>query len=968
MKPLIEKCKQRLLNFVHSRIVVLYVMLAVMGVILLHRIFQLQIVEGAEHQNELGLKMEKERTLSSTRGNIYDVNGKVLAYNELSNSVIIEDVYETDSSRNARINATLRQVLAVLDQNGDHISCDFNIYIDENGEFAFQVSGTRLQRFLADVYGRALISDLKEREKNATPDDVMEYLGGQSRFGVGERLDPEDRNSFVVGLGYTKQELLDVVTLRYAMNLTSFQRYIPVTLATGVSEQTVAWLKENSESLPGIDIVSDTVRKYTDGPYFSHIIGYTGKISTDELAALNSEEGLDGVQRSPDTRTYDLNDIVGKSGIEKVMEEYLQGSKGKETVFVDRLGREIEIIDRVEPKAGDNVYLTIDADLQTAVYGILEKFVAGILVDKIINMKNYDSSNVTSANLKIPIDDVYSALFSNNVIDVASIERGRPGETQAEVYQAFLTKQEEVFDRIREELVHTATPYNQLPEEYQTYESYIVNRLLTQENLLRDVDTEDETYLNWTREEVISLREYLQYAISQNWIDVTLLPVEGAYSDSEEVYLGLVDYIMDRLINRSFDKLMYQYMIEEERISGKQVCMLLIEQNVINPSEKRIAELQDGTVSDYAFMVGLIRNLEITPAQLTLDPFSASCVITDVNTGDVLALVSYPSYDNNRLANGIDSEYFAWINSSDNQARPMWNYATQMRTAPGSTFKMVSATAALMEGVVGLTDTLPCTGTYTRFEDYQPHCWNIYGHGDLNLSEAITNSCNMFFYEVGYRLGLRGEQYDSDLGDEVLTRYADLYGLTEKSGIEIEESEPQVSTDLSVPSAIGQGNHNYTTVGLARYVTCVANSGTCYNLTLLDSVTDHNGNLLKTYDAQIRNTVDLPASYWDAIHTGMRGVVAAKKYYQDFPIQAAGKTGTAEEDKHRPNHGLFLGYAPYENPEIAMAIRIANGYTSDYAAQISKQVLTYYYDLDEDDSLTRSQTALSVEEVSGGQD
>ncbi len=965
---MLKKLKLFFLNFINSRIIVLYVALVAMAIILIQRVFQLQIIEGADYQNELGLKMEKERTLASTRGNIYDVNGKLLAYNELSNSVTIEDVYETDSKRNANINATIREVLAILDENGDHISCDFNIYLDENGEFAFDLSGTRLQRFLADVYGHSLVSDLKEREKTATAEEVMQYLAGQSHFGVGERQDPNDRNSFVVGLGYTRQELLDIVTIRYAMNLTSFQRYIPVTIATDVSEQTVAKLKENSESLPGIDIASDTIRKYTDGPYFSHIIGYTGKISTDELEALNSEEGMSGVQRSPDNKEYDLNDVVGKSGIEKVMEEYLQGTKGYETVFVDRLGREIEVIKRVEPQAGGNVYLTIDANLQTAVYHILEKFVAGILVDKIINVKQYDSSNVSSANLKIPIDDVYCALFENNVIDVASIEKGRAGEVQEEVYQAFLKKQEEVFSWVREELSSGSTPYSQLSKENQKYESYIINTLLSGGGILTNVDTEDETYLNWTREEVLSIREYLEYAISQNWIDVTQLPVEGSYADSREVYQSLVDYIMDRLINRTFDKYIYQYMIEQERITGRQVCMLLVEQNVINPSEERIRALQSGTVSDYSFMMSLIRNLEITPAQLALDPFSASCVITDVNTGDVKALVSYPSYDNNRLANGIDSEYFAWVNSNENKAKPMWNYATQMRTAPGSTFKMVSATAALMEGVVDLNDRLPCTGVYTRFEDYQPKCWNTYGHGNLNISEAITNSCNMFFYEVGYRLGLEGETYDSDLGDEKLAKYADLYGLTEKSGVEIEESEPQVSTDLSVPSAIGQGNHNYTTVGLARYVTTVANSGTCYNLTLLDSVTDHNGNLLKDYNATVRNTVDLPQAYWDAIHEGMRGVVANKRYYQDFPIEVAGKTGTAEEDKHRPNHGLFVGYAPYDDPEIAMAIRIANGYSSDYAAQISKQVLMYYYDLDEDDSLTQSQTALSVEAISGGGD
>ena len=195
-----------------------------------------------------------------------------------------------------------------------------------------------------------------------------------------------------------------------------------------------------------------------------------------------------------------------------------------------------------------------------------------------------------------------------------------------------------------------------------------------------------------------------------------------------------------------------------------------------------------------------------------------------------------------------------------------------------------------------------------------------------------------------------------------------MFGLTRKSGIEIEESEPQFSDALSSMSAIGQGTHNYTTVGLARYVTTVANSGTCFDLTLLDKVTDHSGNLLKDYQAQVTNTVELPQSYWDVLHKGMRGVVQNKRYYNDFPVLVAGKTGTAEEDKRRPNHGLFVGYAPYEDPEISIAIRIANGYSSDYASQVSKQILTYYFKLDKDGTLTQSQTALAPEAVVGGGD
>ena len=964
---MLKKIQRFLINFISSRTFFLYVMFVVMAVLLFQRIFTLQIVQGEDKQQEFELKIKKERSIASTRGNIYDVNGIALAYNELSSSVTIEDVYES-SKKNATINGILKKVLHILDENGDSISCDFNIYIDGDGEFAYSVTGSRRLRFIADVYGITQISDLEERQKNATAQDIIEYLAGSKRYAIGGLTDPNDKNSFTVGEGYTQKELLNIIAIRYTMGTTGYQKYIPVTIATDVSEETVAAIAENQDELEGISVAEDTIRKYKDGPYYSQILGYTGKISTDELTALNSKEGMDGVKSAPDVKEYELTDIVGKAGIEKVMEEYLQGTKGYETVFVDRMGREVEVLDHVDATAGNDVYLTIDSKLQADAYNILEKFVAGILVDKIINVKNYDSTDVSSANLKIPIDNVYSALFKNNVIELSKMEAAVEGETQYSVYQTILSRRDEVLTWLSEELLSGTIAYQSLPAEYKAYESYIINNLLPENNILSGVDKTDQTYIDWTTNETISIREYLEYAISKNWIDVTQLPLDGKYSDSSEVYQQLVSYILEELDSQTFLKKLIPYMIEQNRITGTQVCILLIEQDVINPTENQITELKSGSVSAFNFMVNLIRNLEITPAQLALDPYSASCVLTDVNTGEVRALVSYPSYDNNRLANGIDAEYYSRISSGEDLSRPMWNYATQMRTAPGSTFKMVSSTAALMEHVIDLTTRIECPGIFTRFSDYQPRCWKRSGHGSLNVSEAITNSCNVFFYEVGYQLGLNGDKYDQDLGNEKLAKYASMYGLNEKSGIEIEESEPQISDALSVVSAIGQGTNNFTTVGLARYVTTVANSGTCYDLTLLDKVTDTSGNLLVNYSANVRNTIDMPQSYWNAIHQGMRGVVQNKKYYQDFGVEVAGKTGTAEEDKSRPNHGLFVGYAPYDNPEVSMAIRIANGYSSDYACQLSKQLMTVYFDLDENGALTDSQTALSLETVVGGGD
>ena len=258
-----------------------------------------------------------------------------------------------------------------------------------------------------------------------------------------------------------------------------------------------------------------------------------------------------------------------------------------------------------------------------------------------------------------------------------------------------------------------------------------------------------------------------------------------------------------------------------------------------------------------------------------------------------------------------------------------------------------------MEGLITPRTTTTCLGIFDLVTP-PPKCWIYPGrHGALNVTGAIANSCNYFFYQVGYNMSTQNGSYNAEEGLEMLAKYADLYGLSEKTGIEIAEYTPEVSTELPIPSAIGQGTNNFTTVGLARYVATVANSGTCYDLTLLDKVTNSEGDVLIEYEPVVRNTIEMPASYWDAIHTGMRQVVTKMKSYANLTMAVAGKTGTAQESTTRANHALFVCYAPYENPEIAIATRIAFGYSSSYAAQTSRDVIQYYYNLaEEDDILT----------------
>ena len=949
-----------------SKLLILALVILFLGGILIYRIFNLQIVNGAEALEDFTLKIQKERSISSTRGNIYDRNGKVLAHNKLAYNVTIEDVYESGSRKNEALNETLLKMIRIVEKNGDEIDNNFSIIVDENGNYAYTVSDTRLRRFRADIYGYADPGDMKYEEETATAEEMMQYLAGYSRYGVGKSSDPlNPRDSFVLGEGYTKKEILQIVTIRYAMSANSYQKFIPTNVATDVNEQTVANILENIGDLPGAAIQEDTIRVYEDSVYFSHILGYTGKIDKNDLQTLNNDNNTLGYRDE-----YTLNDIVGKTGIEESMESYLRGVNGKETIYVDNMGKVIETTDRTEPLAGNDLYLSIDHDLQIATYNILEQKLAGILVAKIINSKSYVvPENPSSSSLYIPIDDVYFALINNNVIDISQFDDADALKNESNIYGEFLAKQERTFRYLKEQLYEKFTPYNKLSTEYQVYQSYIVSMLKELDVLMTsEIDKNDETYIAWTTDEVISLGEFLKYCISKNWVDVSKINLDSKYADADEIFDSLTEYIFEKLQNNTtFAKKMYKYMIKSNHITGKQVCSVLLEQDVVSITEEEKNKFLNGHVSAYEFIIFLIENLYITPAQLALDPCSASVVVTNMS-GEVLALVSYPSYDNNRLANSIDSKYYSWLQTD--LTRPMWNSATQQKTVPGSTFKMVSAAAALEEHVVTTKSTILCRGIFDRFTTNQYKC-HVYpsSHGSLNVIGGIANSCNCFFYEVGYQLGISGTTYNSDLGIEKLYKYADMFGLSEKTGIEIEEATPEVSKDYSVMSAIGQGTNNYTTVGLARYVTTIANNGTCYNLSLIDKVTDSNGNLLKDFTPEIRNKVELSSSTWKSLHEGMRQVVAKKSDYHilsNYGINVAGKTGTAEETRKRANHALFVSYAPYENPEVTVTTRIANGYTSNYAANLTRDIYLYYFDIQkEDDILSGTATRPDVSSAGG---
>ena len=920
------------------RIAIMTVVALAMSVVLIQRLFTLQIINGEDYLNNFALSIKKTRTLPSTRGEIYDCNGELLAYNQLSYVVTFENSgsYPSTHIQNLTLNSILYRTIKMLESHGDHMTSDFKVRLADDGSWEYTTTGFNLSRFKADLFGQKYIDDLTDEQLNISAPDLMDLLCSVKYFGLfDDQITAREYKEYGLPETWTDEELLQIVSLRSALAANNFQRYNSITVAKNVSEESVSQLLENTATLPGIDVEEDYLRIYTNSRYFGQIIGYTGRISAEELEELSAENP-----------SYSSSDIVGKVGLEKVMETSLQGDKGQETIYVDSLGRTLSTETTVSPQAGNSLYLTLDTNLQKAAYQILEQYIAGILWQNIVNTDSINTEWIESSDdVRIPVYDVYFALFENNVLDVEHLSKSDASANEKHVYELFVNKLNSIFAEMKDQLTTAdPTPYKDLTEEFQVYQSYIVNNMLVESGILNKdaIDETDLTYRAWSQDETISLQEFLTYAISKNWIDINGITEDTVYMDSNEIYSALSDYIQTYLGgDTEFCKKVFRYMLIEGSLTGSEVCLLLYDQGILVMNVEDYNNLSDGTTEAFDFIRSKIYNLEITPGQLALTPCSGSIVITDPANGDVKVCVSYPGFDNNRLVNDMDTAYYNKLVTD--LSSPFYSRATQEVLAPGSTFKIVTATAGVMESQVAVDEGIVCTGEFTEVEP-PIKCWNAWGHGTETLSTAIRDSCNYYFNTIGFRLSMVNGVYDDDTGISKIHKYASLYGLDAKSGVEVPETAPHIADYAAVPAAMGQSNHAFTVTQLARYVNTIANSGQCYDLTMIDRITDSNGNVIDDNEPVLHSTVDLPEYLWNAIHTGMRAMVQQHSEFQTYTaVAVAGKTGTAQEVTTKPNHALFIGYAPFENPQMAIAVRVANGYTSQNTAAIARDMISYYF-------------------------
>ena len=661
------------------------------GILFVFQLYDLQIVNGASYREQSENRLVREIKVSAPRGEIYDRYGKLIVTSVTGYNA---NIYYTKIPK-TELNVGLLKLANIFEKNGDTYYNNFPVDF-ETMTFTKSDEGAKRWKEGNKISGDASVEEVIEFYKNKYEIENTEI-----------------------------SDVAKIIAMRYEIASKGYSSFKSVTLAKEISNESMLEIEERGNELPGVVITTYPMRKYVAGNAGSHIVGYVGKISSDEY----KERKVQG---------YSQNDMIGKSGIEATLEEYLRGQDGIVRLEMDSDGRVTSKEEVEESKMGDSVVLTIDLDLQKKAEEVLANYI----------------------------------------------------------------------EKIR----------------------------------------------------------------------------TGGFADKCE------------------------------------------------------------------------------------DANAGALVVVDVKTSEVLALASYPNYNPDEFTNGIsNTEYEKYFLNSD---MPMFNRSIQGTYSPGSTFKMITAIAAIESGHIGLTESILTHGKYDK--GHKPACWlwNSYrqNHGYVNAEKALKVSCNYYFYEVAYRMGI-----------DVLSKYVRMFGLGSKTGIELfgESAGSVASREYinklnerdgknrqwmvadTLSAAIGQSYNSFTPLQMAYYIATLANGGVKNEITILKDVISAEGNEVSmmsvdsVVDAKIGKTestsanLDISEATLDVVFEGMRSVTGesggtAYSYFSSFPIEVAGKTGTATASSGSA-HAWFVGFAPYENPEIAVVCMIEHGGHGAYTAPAVKEVMEEYF-------------------------
>lgn len=438
---------------------------------------------------------------------------------------------------------------------------------------------------------------------------------------------------------------------------------------------------------------------------------------------------------------------------------------------------------------------------------------------------------------------------------------------------------------------------------------------------------------------------------------------EDRYTQNDIIGKTGIEYIMEeylkgkngiKQIDMAVDGTVTDEYISEEAVSGSDVILTI---------DANLQKVTESTLKESIESISTSEGVNVT---------GGSAVVMKVKTGEVLAMASYPDFNPQDFVGGISTDKWTYYTkeaeSEYARMHPFVNRAISSPSSPGSTYKMVTAITGLETGAITIKEKINDVGIYKFSSDYNPKCWYIRGHGYLNVTDAIVHSCNYFFYEVGNRSGIQN-----------LAKYTKALGLGKKTGIELLGEEagyvasPETSKSLGqvwnggdiLPAAIGQGNNSFTTLQMAKYTSMLANGGNDIDVSIIKSVIDSNGNEIDKQEINnyLKNRlgieedtsekVTFKQENLNAVLEGMKGVTTesggtAYSIFKNFNIEVGGKTGSAQtgrvdENGKKITNAWFVGFAPYDEPEIAIVVMIENGQSGGKAAVPARDIIAEYF-------------------------
>lgn len=909
-----------------SRFIGLNIVMIIIFSSILAKLTYIQGFKASDFRDQANTKFIKDIPESAPRGNIYDRNGLALATNQQSYSITFT---ETDESKKNFV-TTIEKVFAMLKENGETIQDDFALKVSEDNVYSFDFNSqdpntvkARQLLFLKDRgfddtiiknddslknKKKAELSDDEKAKINTkllalTPKEVFDKLwSNYTQFYTKSTKKVIADPAMVAKLAaYTPQEKRQFMVVKDAIYMQSFSGYKPIVIAANIKRETALVFSQKLNELPGIDTPLQPIRVYPNKDLASSVLGYVSKINPEQ-------------KDNAEAQGYDIStDYVGKTGIERAFEDILKGSKGDKIVEVNSQGRVTKEKASKDPYPGDNIQLTIDSKVQLAAEKALEKVMKDL-------QQNSSRNDVVTKNATrgcaIAVDCNTGKIlalanrpgFDPNLFSV-------PGMLTTDLANQYFNINIEKVGKqyINDKNIMSNNPGKTLDEVF---------------NMLFPVDTsiKDNTTIRKDEFDVLPKPFY-------NYATLALLPPGSTFKP------------ITALAGLDTGAITPNYSINDRGVFD-----IGYDGNPIP-----FANGYPGGVNLYRAIEVSSNPFFMTVAHLLIDDFRSKSF--DINKYDIIAKYAWkfglgaPQDSKEKLSTGIefpDEENFGQVYNVASAA----NISTKL--------DLITVVNMLKNGVV----PSPKDGQYPAF--------------DISSSESDTKEIADLKTKIKDAIKNKLQTGNKDQSDletlikEFVTtnpKYKDLNytakNISDIGKIIIEYTYYTGYQGRQRPgnvynAAIGQGFSQFTPLQMASYISTLANGGTRYKLHFVDKITDPDGKLISETKPEVLGTVGIDPTYINEVKQGMYEVVnggegTARSAFAGFPIPSAGKTGSAtfkqtdaktqfgQQSVGRTSFALYTGFAPYDNPQIAVCVVIFDGGHGSFAAPVARAMYEAYF-------------------------